>query len=482
MTAYPVRLAARVHADRQLLAPVTFVALALAVGVLAPAHPAYAAALAVSVCLVLLVAARVTFLLILLACTMFVESLSLGGGFHLDRLAGGFAAAVLFYIFFANRRLLQLQPNGLLVLVGCYGGWMLLSAYWATDAGVVFSELFSYVLTIFYMLAFALLLRSRQSLRAVLTTFSFGALLFGVVALVTDIASHGASRSSGLQGDPNLFAEYQVLALPAAVVLGTFQRRKSWRYFYYGIVGVIILSVVSSQSRGGLLALIPVLLATLVLPWRIFFRSARQRLSYVVSVVAMAAPGVFVGASGSFFQRVGTLLQGASASDRGSGRLDIWSAAWRVWKTHPWFGIGAYNFRAHSLDILQATPGVNTAAHYVVAGKEVHNAYLETLTELGVVGLGLFLLVVGLTASYFLRAFRRASAAGDEPMRRMVAALLLGLVSVVITSFFLSNELGRALWIFVGLALALETATRSTSGPSRARRSNIGRCASARSP
>lgn len=465
-----------------MLGSVAFVALGLVAGALAPAHPAYAAALVVAVCLVLLVAARLSFLLILLAGTMFVESFSLAGGLHVDRLAGGFAAAVLCYLFFANRRLLRLRPSPLIVLVACYGGWMLMSAYWATDGSVVFHELFSYGLTIAYMLAFALLVRTRETLRIVLMTLAFGALVFGMVALLTYVASHGVSRASGLQGDPNYFAAYQVLALPAALALASSERRPGRRWLYYGIVGVIILSVVSSQSRGGLIAMLVVLIATLLLSWRAFFRNPRQKAAYMAAVLAMLAIAVLVGTNGDFFQRADTLLHPFSAADRGSGRLDIWSSAWRVWKAHPWLGIGAYNFRAHSLDILQATPGVNTAAHYVTPGREVHNAYLETLTELGVVGLALFGLVLVFTGWYFLRAFRQASAAGDAMMRRLAAALFLGLVGTTVTSFFLSNELGRALWILVGLALALDTAPRSMMRPSPVRRSKSLPCAAAPAP
>jgi O-antigen ligase len=99
---------------------------------------------------------------------------------------------------------------------------------------------------------------------------------------------------------------------------------------------------------------------------------------------------------------------------------------------------------------------VNTAASYVAPGRVVHNAYLEALTELGVVGLVLFLLILFLTVRSYLRTFRRARAAGDRAIESFSIALLIAVFGFSISMFFNSNELGKPLWIFIGLAIALE--------------------------
>jgi O-antigen ligase len=424
------------------------------VGALSTSRPTWAVAVVAALLITILIAARISFLLLVLVFTMFVESLSLGGGLRIGRDAGGLAAVVVAYILL-SRGSKGLRLNALLAAAGCYGAWMLVSVYWASSAGGVFRQLFSYVLGIAYMLAFALLVRSRNDLRAILATLTFGAFVFGLVALATYLSSGGTVRAAGLQGDPNYFAEYQVIALPAVLTLAALERR--WRFACYGVVAVIIMSVVSSLSRGGLLALLVIVAATIVLPWNVFFRSAKEKRLYAAAVAGGSILAILLG-SGTFLARVGSIVH--PAADRGAGRLDLWAAAWRGWKQQPWLGIGEGNFRVHALDFLQTTPGVNTAASYVTAGREVHNAYLETLTELGPLGLLLFLLVIFLTARYFLTAFWRARDAGDAQLARVSIAFLFGLIAYAVTAFFLSSELQKALWIFVGIALALDVMSR----------------------
>jgi O-antigen ligase len=442
-----------------LVVGLTLGAAALAVGALTTLQPLAAVALVVGVAIVLVVAANVDALPVFLVFTMFVSSLSLGPGLAIGRLAGPMALAVLaFYVL--DRGANQLRPNLLLGVVFLYGLWTLTSVYWADDSGLVYTATFSYLIAIAYMLTFAVLVRRSGQVLAVFATFAVGSLLFGIASFAAFYASSESERSAGLVGDPNFFAVYQVLALPPTLVLAAGERRPGRRLGYLAIVGVIILSVVSSLSRTGLVALTAVTLATLIVPWRIFFSRASQKLTYFFMLVVASGVAVAAG-SASFVARAQSILDpGGAAGDRGAGRLDLWHAAIHGWQDHPWVGLGASNFQAHALDLLQTTPGVNTRASYVHAGREVHNAYLEELVGLGVVGLGLFVLVLAVSAWYFVAAFRRARAAGEPLLERLALALLVSLVGFALSAIFLSNQLSRALWILVGLALALDVMTR----------------------
>lgn len=431
------------------------------VGGLTALKPTYAAALVLAAAVTLIVAVDVHSLAVFVVFVMFVESLSLGG-LKIGPIVGVLAISVLALYLLAGGRF-DLRPNALLVAVGGYGVWMLLSVYWATDAGHVFRSVGLYANSLAYMLAVAILVRSRRHVKAIFLTLAGGALVFGAGAFAAYVASgaaqafHYSDRATGLQGDPNYFAVHQVIGLPAALTLVALERRPQRRWFYYATIGVVVLSVVSSLSRTGLLALVAVVLATLVLPWRVFFRRPGQKLSYAVALLTAGSVTAIVG-TGALVHRVESIVN--PSVDRGAGRTDIWSAAWNAYSHHPGLGIGAGNFQAHSVDLLQATPGVNIAASYVAPNVPVHDAYLETLTELGPVGLAFFLLLIGLTGWYFVRAFRRARAAGDALLERCSLSLAVALLGYMVAALFLSNELGRLLWILVGLALALEVITR----------------------
>ncbi len=436
------------------------VLLAGAVGVLASVKPFWAAAVVLGGAIVLLIGANVTVLPLFLVLTMFIESVSLGPGFRVGRLAAVLAIAVVAYHALGRRRL-DLKPTPLVLAVGGYGFWILLSVYWASDSGLVYRTTFQFLLAAAYLLAFAVLVRTREQVVATFVTLALGSLVFGLTAFVAYVTSSGSFFESnlgatGLQGDHVYFAVYQVLALPAALALAALERSSVRRGFYYGVVGVIAVSIVASLSRTGLVMLAAVIAATLLLPFRIFFRSAAQKLGYAFTLGGAAVVAAIAGLT-PFINRAQTIFNFSSSSgDRGSGRIDLWRAALHGFRDHPWFGLGAGNFQAKALDLLQTTPGVNTAASYVAPGRVVHNAYLEALTELGAVGLALFLLILFFTVRSYLGTFRRARAAGDRAIESFSIALIVAVFGFAISMLFASNELGKPLWIFIGLALALE--------------------------
>ncbi len=82
----------------------------------------------------------------------------------------------------------------------------------------------------------------------------------------------------------------------------------------------------------------------------------------------------------------------------GSGRLPQWRVAWAQFEAHPWLGSGAGSYE---LAWLERRP-------YVGQVRDAHNLYLETLTELGPVGLALLVVALGTPFVAGWRARRRA--------------------------------------------------------------------------
>jgi O-antigen ligase len=263
-----------------------------------------------------------------------------------------------------------------------------------------------------------------------------------------------------LASDPNYFAVYQVASLAPALALAALTRKTTGSTLVYLAAMAIVLSIVASQSRAGLIILGVGMIASIVLPTRIFFGRVRQKLGYVTTLIVTAA-FVAYAAPAAFLARAGTLTNALGTNgDRGSGRLDFWRAAWTGFTEHPWFGLGAGNFRARSLDLFQSTPGVDTSKSYIYAGRVVHNIYLETLAELGVVGFVLFMAVLVWTAVYLRRSARRARASGRPDLARFATVFGSMLGVYVLFGFFLSIELSKLLWIIIGVALSLDVITR----------------------
>jgi putative inorganic carbon (HCO3(-)) transporter len=443
-------------------------ATALATGAVSAVNPVLAVTGLAALVVAVLTVANVTALPAFLAFTMFVESVAPAGALRVGRLAGVLALTVV-VLYLLTRGRAGLRANALLVAVAAYGMWTAASLSWAEDGGLVFETSFRYLLVLAYMLAFALLVRSKQHVVVVFATLAFGALVFGLISFAGYASAaddyNSLVRAKGLQGDYNFFALYEVIALPPALVLAARARTARTTVVYYGVVAAIVLSVVASLSRSGLLALASVVAATLILPAGFFFRQRSQKLTYAA---ALAASGTVVALAGAapFIERAATIFHERGVSGtRGSGRIDIWRASWRAFEQHPIVGIGAGNFRSHTFDRLLQTPGVTSTAGYRSKGKYVHSMYLGNLTELGIVGFSLFMVVLMLTFRTLVSSVRRARNRGDPDLARFGAALAVALIGIAVSGFFLSIELAKPLWIVIGLALAFEVMTRRLPEP-----------------
>jgi len=106
-------------------------------------------------------------------------------------------------------------------------------------------------------------------------------------------------------------------------------------------------------------------------------------------------------------------------------RAEYWRVAWEDWKQHPLTGTGAGTFRYTWLQERSDTNDV----------RQVHNLYLEQLTEIGVFGFAALLAFVVVLLAYTARAaWRSSESAGEDGplLAGLVAALVVYLVSSVL--------------------------------------------------
>jgi O-antigen ligase len=424
---------------------------ALAVGALAATKPTYGIGIVVAAAVVLLIAWNVRALPPILVMALFAEGVTVGG-ITVGRVIGVLALAVMVYYLLAGGTA-DLRPNALLLVALAVGFWILLSYYWAAPGGMVFTTFFQWALSVAFMFAFAILVRTEEHVHYVLFAFVVSAVLFGGAGFLTYLGSAGGARATGLTGDPNEFATYQALAVPAALVLAGLERRPQVRAMLYGAVGLAVVSIGTSLSRGGLITLAVIVAVTVLVPWHVFFRRPGQKVAYVLALVFSGWVMALL-SSTQLLGRISTIF--SPGQDKGSGRIDLWAAAWRAYTNHAGFGLGAGGFEANSLHYLQNTPGVNIAASYVAAGRPVHNSYLEMLVDLGPVGVILFLSLIAIAGFYLVRSALRFRAAGRYELQRIMLAFIAALLGLSVSMFFLSIELGKAVWIFAGLALAFD--------------------------
>jgi hypothetical protein len=413
----------------------------------------------------LLVLTRPALLLPVAGAIVFLEDLHFSG-LAVTRIFA--PAALLFVLLELMRGTARLRAGAPLAWVAAYIAWAIASGMWTVSLSGTQFLLQSLVIAVAFMLVFAALPRSEDDIRRLLYVLGFTAALLGGLSVIAfgspfelpgiDLLQGG--RSQGGVGDPDFFAAMQLVAVPLVLVAASDTTNPRLRLGLYIAVLTILASVFTSLSRGAFLAVAVLgLLFLISRPDRLFRSRHEKALALLVVVLGMVAFFSRPYVREEVVSRAETIYAPKTKDDAsGSGRTNLWKAAAKTAGENPVTGIGFGGFGAISQELLFQTPGVDLdiqqireEGDYFVA----HNTYLGTAAELGFTGLLLYLGLFVATGLSLRRTAARAAAVGAPFIGRVAHALVLGLASWAVTSFFLSGETARMLWIIVGLSLAL---------------------------
>ena len=142
-----------------------------------------------------------------------------------------------------------------------------------------------------------------------------------------------------------------------------------------------------TQSRGGLLALVAILLV------QIWFSAADYKSRLRRVALALICCLMVAAVAAVFFQRLGEIDDFTAVS-----RLAIWGGAFTVFAQSPVLGAGFGNLRGLMGGLLNLPDGWTGDAH---------NLYLELMAETGLIGLAAFSIVIALALRTALKQLRR---------------------------------------------------------------------------
>ncbi len=264
------------------------------------------------------------------------------------------------------------------------------------------------------------------------------------VAAVLGIAGYFLGQDRRVGGpiaDPNDFAFFLLAAVPLAVGLRRLGRR-TWPWDLALLV--LVMAIAGTLSRGAILGLLVMIVIAL------FAGMIRLR--------AVVALGVLIGTALSlttalFPHLVQVSLQQKEyiADQNVSQRFQLWEAAGRMTQESPLLGLGPGSFSLYSRDYMRTVP-IDPLHNLDVA----HNTYLEFSSELGLLGLVLFLAVLGSASAGAWSRWRRSG----DPLAGAVSVALAGSAAA---SIFLSEQYFLPLWLLFALGAAL-AARRGSEG------------------
>ena len=330
--------------------------------------------------------------------------------------------------------------------------WAGASLLWARDLARAQESAFQFAQGLLLFLIVFSATRNGRHARWILYAFIFGATLAAAVGLAgftkatEDEQYRQTQRLTGGIGDPNDLAAMLVPALVFALFAIFATRVSLLRWTLAASAAVCAVSLLLTESRGGLLALAVAFAAAIVL-------GGRLRPRVVAAVLVTAALGVVYYAQFAPPEAVARVT--GFRESGGSGRTDLWSVGTEIARDHPLVGVGAGNFQVLEPFYAVGDVSVQRVEYVVDRPLAAHNTYLQVLTELGIVGLVLFSALIATALVVAVRAIPAFVRAGDWQTEIAARGLVVGTIGMLSAFFFISAHHEKQLFLLLGLLTGL---------------------------
>jgi O-antigen ligase/Flp pilus assembly protein TadD len=258
----------------------------------------------------------------------------------------------------------------------------------------------------------------------------------------------GRQQVFGLFGNVNYFAEYVIIPLTIAVPILFAVKNKIIKISLF--IGIIFMasSLVLTFTRGSYLAfgLALLIMFLLLISWKGIshvFSNYKKLIIFFLLVAIIATAIIFIpnpmNKRGTVLYKIkartsiSQLTQGSSIARR----MAIWKFTWMMIEDKPILGSGLGTFQYNSLRYQAEFFNQNNNRDkypYGIADK-VHNEYLQLWSELGIIGLLVFLWIVIQYFVFGIRFLKKAKSQ-DNMQFALVVGLMGSILAILIDAVF----------------------------------------------
>jgi O-antigen ligase len=264
--------------------------------------------------------------------------------------------------------------------------------FWSFDPGSTLLSIYTFLqlfMMVWLIWEFA---QSRKQQLLLLRAYILGSIVSSVATLIGFYNNTGLwnGRYSGLNFNPGDLAFILVLAIPISLYLMVQETRKLFVWIDGCATVLAFCAIILTASRGSLVACLP---TVLMFPF-LFPKLKLGRNLLILAFVALAGIGAWLYMPESSWSRLSTI-----GSEISQGTLNertmIWQIGWQVFGQAPFQGVGAGAYAPtveHTLGLASDVRGADAGAP--VARLVAHNTFFSILVEQGVIGFGLFFLLL----------------------------------------------------------------------------------------
>ena len=291
---------------------------------------------------------------------------------------------------FLVRREFHLRADRTFWLTLALAGSLTLSLAFSLQPSVSFPKWDEYIKTIILLVFICGMLNSKARVMAFVWVIALSLAYYGVKGGLLFIASGGRNNFTGPPnskiGDRNTLALALVMVVPLLNFLRLVSERAFVRMAVIGAMGMTILAVLGTYSRGGFLALLGM---GAFLWWK-----SRQKISLILFVAIVAFPALTVIPEG-WIARMNTISEAKENDNSFRGRLFSWAVHANAALDRPWTGAGIWALQEGSCYRYMPPEGV--LGHFETFCRAAHSIYFEVLGDTGFLGLAIYM-ALALTA------------------------------------------------------------------------------------
>ena len=277
---------------------------------------------------------------------------------------------------------------------------------------------------------------------------------FGRIKVAQIVGYVREPRIIGPLSDPNFYAQALLVLVPVALYRLWDESSIRLKVIAAYALGVVLLALMFTYSRGGSLALGLVLLLAAI--------HKKVKLHYFCLGLLIVIPLYLLLIPKEFEGRLQTLKQLTPGGQKSIVHVDSsfqervleMGTARAMWVDYPVLGVGAGNYSEHFDEYAARIGSIGSSYELFDKRRLPHSLYLEVAAEIGSVGLIVLGAIILSTLVTFRRAYRFFKARQDRASSSIVISLALGFIGYLVTSLFLHGQYMEYFWLLAALAVA----------------------------
>ncbi len=332
-----------------------------------------------------------------------------------------------------------------------------LSVWWARYPDDIFRPLFSLLQSFALSLMVADVITSWKRLDALLKTLVVATLAAACLTLFQFVFQGILRAGSNISGGLNNTAQVLVTIVPFAFYLIQVHPRGVWRTLGVLYLALAISAVLVTLSRTSILLLGLVLLAEL---WELLRKQGARGWIIAMAGLAFAIYMLYLPRE-EITERLQTIgpeieaiLAGGRSGEEFSQRGFYYRVGWEIFLDHPLVGAGYENFRRLYLLYQYKVQG---AERFFTDPRSPHSSYIGFLANLGIIGFGVWMAILGSIALQLRNVWRRLMENKNSSEFYALQAVLIAFYLQLGYGLARPIEKEKLVWVLFGLAIALTT-------------------------